>query len=425
MKRQLVACVVAMMCIVPSMVAQVAQGPAFGSVPSGAVFSTEGFTNTDDVSMIPGINGRAFNAKNQPPPTVAPPDVPAPLAPEGSNYVEDPRLTGGNVESSITRPLLLASTDGVAQGNWIPPDPHCAVGPNHVIFCDNGRVRILDKKGRTLRTININTWFANVQPGVGAFDCKILYDHHDNRWIMVWLDQDNAAQRGLFLLSVSDDDNPLGTWYNWALPSSRNGSTFNGGWGDYQGVGFDSEAIYITANNFTFSGSYQYTTLRIIEKSQLYANTAGQVDWIDFWNLRDQGADVFGVRPSIIWGNPGEYYLVSVPRFFSGNTYFTVFKITNPTTTPQITSVRVPATAWSLAPNANQLGGSTTLLESGGSNVRNEPVYRDGHLYVIHSIASGTGNQFSSASLSIVMGISTSFTPLQAEPATNFQVCDM
>jgi len=388
---------IAMMCIVPSVVAQVAQGPAFGFVPSGAVFSTEGFTNSEDISVIPGINGRAFNAKNQPPPTVAPPDVPPPLAPEGSNYVEDPRLIGSALEGTTVRPLLLASTDGVPQGSWIPPDPHCAVGPNHVIFVDNGRIRILDKKGNTLRTINANTWYANVQPGVGAFDCKILYDHHDNRWIMVWLDQDNAAQRGLFLLSVSDDDNPLGTWYNWALPSSRNGTTFNGGWGDYQGVGFDSEAIYITANNFTFGGSYQYTTLRIIEKSQLYANTAGRVDWIDFWNLRDQGSDVFGVRPSIIWGNPGEYYLVSVPRFFSGNTYFTVFKITNPTTTPQITSVRVPATAWSLAPNANQLGGSTTLLESGGSNVRNEPVYRDGHLYVVHSIASGTGNQFSSA----------------------------
>ncbi|MFQ3596838.1 MAG: T9SS type A sorting domain-containing protein [Chloroherpetonaceae bacterium] len=397
MKQHLLLCTLASMVIVQVSVAQVAQGPAFGSVPSGAVFSTEGFGNTDAVSTIPGINGRVFNAKNQPPPTVAPPDVPAPLAPEGSNYIEDPRLAGNALESSSTRPLLLATTNGVPQGSWIPPDPHCAVGPNHVIFVDNGRIRILDKKGNALRTINANTWYSNVQPGVGAFDCKILYDHHDNRWIMVWLDQDNAAQRGLFLLSVSDDENPLGTWYNWALPSNRNGNTLNGGWGDYQGVGFDSEAIYITANNFTFGGSYQYTTLRIIEKSQLYANTAGQVDWIDFWNLRDSGSDVFGIRPSIVWGNPGEYYLVSVPRFFSGNTYFTIFKLTNPTTTPQLSTVRVPVTAWSLAPNANQLGGSTTLLESGGSNVRNEPVYRDGHLYAVHAVASGTGNQFSSA----------------------------
>ncbi len=396
MRRHLLLCMFAVMFLIEATFAQVAQGPAFGSVPSGAVFSTEGFGNTDAPSSIPGINGRVFNAKNQPPPTVAPPDVPAPLAPEGSNYVEDPGLNG-TLEGTTTQPLLLASVNGVPQGSWIPPDPHCAVGPNHVIFVDNGRIRILDKKGNALRTINANTWYSNVQPGVGAFDCKILYDHFDNRWIMVWLDQDNAAQRGLFLLSVSDDDNPLGTWYNWALPSSRNGNTSNGGWGDYQGVGFDSEAIYITANNFTFGGSYQYTTFRIIEKAQLYANTAGQVDWIDFWNLRDSGSDVFGVRPSIVWGNPGEYYLVSVPRFFSGNTYFTIFKVTNPTTTPQITSVRVPVTAWTLAPNANQLGGSTTLLESGGSNVRNEPIYRDGHLYAVHAVASGTGNQFSSA----------------------------
>lgn len=394
MKRKLLAVALAIVGYGSAALAQVAQGPAFGFVPNGAAFSTEGFSNIEAASGIPSVNGRAYNLKSDPPLTVAPPDAPPPLAPEGSNYVEDPALAGRT--ETFTRPLLLASTNGAPQGNWIPPDPHCAVGPNHVIFVDNGRVRILDKKGNALRTINANTWYSNVLPGVSAFDCKIFYDHFDNRWIMVWLDQDNASQRGFFLLSVSDDDNPIGTWYNWALPSNRNGMTFNGGWGDYQGVGFDNDAIYITANNFTFAGSYQYTTLRIIEKAQLYANTAGRVDWIDFWNLRDQGADVFGIRPSIIWGNPGEYYLVAFPRFFSGNTYFTIFRLTNPTTTPQLSTVRVPVTAWSSAPNANQLGGSATLIEGGGSNVRNEPVYRNGNLYITHSIASGAGNQFSS-----------------------------
>ncbi len=42
-------------------------------------------------------------------------------------------------------------------------------------------------------------------------------------------------------------------------------------WADYPTLGFDEQAIYIAVNMFTFNGPFQYTKLRILNKSEVYA----------------------------------------------------------------------------------------------------------------------------------------------------------
>lgn len=360
--------------LVASAFAQVAQGPATGSVPSGVVVNTNNFEASDAPDPVGPIMRIAPN-KVPVPPLPMPPNMPPPTAPEGSNYFEDPSVAG---LLDSPPPITLSSFQGIPQTNSIPPDPHVAAGPNHIIQVVNTSFRISDKNGTTLKTITANAWFNSAFGGnSGAFDPKVLYDHFAGRWIMVWLQQSDANQTGTFLLSVSDDNDPIGTWYNWALPNHFHGTTFNGGWTDYQGVGFDQQAIYITGNHFGFNNTgYQGVKIRIIGKAQLYNNTAGPVTYTDFWNLRDLfGNDVFGTRPTIVYSNPNEYYLVGKPNF-NGGTYFALYRITNPLTTPSISCVHVAATAWSNAPNVNQLGNGTPLIEGGSSHIRNEPTYR-------------------------------------------------
>lgn len=372
--------------LVASAFAQVAQGPATGSVPSGVVVNTNNFEASDAPDPVGPIMRIAPN-KVPVPPLPMPPNMPPPTAPEGSNYFEDPSVAG---LLDSPPPITLSSFQGIPQTNSIPPDPHVAAGPNHIIQVVNTSFRISDKNGTTLKTITANAWFNSAFGGnSGAFDPKVLYDHFAGRWIMVWLQQSDANQTGTFLLSVSDDNDPIGTWYNWALPNHFHGTTFNGGWTDYQGVGFDQQAIYITGNHFGFNNTgYQGVKIRIIGKAQLYNNTAGPVTYTDFWNLRDlSGNDVFGTRPTIVYSNPNEYYLVGKPNF-NGGTYFALYRITNPLTTPSISCVHVAATAWSNAPNANQLGNGTPLIEGGSSHIRNEPTYRDSSIWLVHS----TGN---------------------------------
>lgn len=364
---------------------QLYQGPANGSVPSGVVVNTNNFSDFSDNS---GLFLPKRPLRNTLPVSTIPDylnKIP-PSAPEGSNVVI---LNTGDVPQNDD-PLVLRNFLGFNDpGNYIPPDPYIAVGPQHVMGVDNSRFRIWDKSGNLLKTININQWFATALAGADAFDPKVQYDHFNKRWIMVWLDQnDPPNQRGYFLVSVSDDSIPLGTWYNWAISSSLNGTTETGTWADYQGVGFNNQALFITGRQFTFGGGFNYCKLRIIGKTQLYANTAGPLSWNDLWDIRDPAnLGTFppdGIRPSVIFGTPAESYLVTVPRYNTTCTYLILYKLTNPVGTPSMTGVAVPVTAFNTPVNANQLGGDP--LEAGGSAVRNEPIFRNGFLWVTHCV---------------------------------------
>lgn len=364
--------------------AQIAQGPASGSIPSGASTTTDNF-EPEAPGAYPGpIRKPVHNTI-----PVYPKPMPAGLmpaaAPEGANYYDyDAKALTG------PPPVVIRSFAGIAQTNSIPPDPHMAAGPDHIIQVVNTSFRICDKSGTVLKTIGADSWYSNVLANPGAFDPKVQYDHFAGRWIMVWLNQNDATSTSYYLVSVSDDADPIGTWYNWAIPSNVNGSTATGTWADYQGVGYDNDAFYFTSNTFSFStGNYGGVKVRILPKAQFYANTAGAISWQDFWNLKDNSNfDMFGTRPAVIYGLPGVFYLVGKPNLTGGN-YFVVFRISNPLTTPSISATHVAVTSWSNAPNAGQLGGGSLALEGGSSHIRCEPIYRDSSLWLVHSVANG------------------------------------
>lgn len=373
------------------------QGPANGSVPSGVTVNTNNFLGLFDNEPLPPTVRRPVRNKIKFEKYPSGMNKIQPSAPEGSNFRKD--ISVKKSLSNYTEPVVVENFQGFLDpGNYIPPDQYIAAGPTHIIAVDNNRFRIFEKSGKLVKNFDIDSWFAGTTPGVSAFDPKVSYDHFSKRWIMVWLHLDDINNRSFFLLSVSDDSIPTGTWYNWALPSNVNGTTPSNSWGDYQGVGFDDKAIYITANQFAFSGYFSGSRVRIIEKSQLYNNTAGQVVWTDFWDIRDPGNlsnRTFGIRPSIHYSASNDYYLMVTAPYNPG-TFMGLFKITNPVTNPVMTAVNIPVTQYSNPPGASQLGGSQTLIESGGDDFRNEPVFYNGNIYCTHQIKSGTNGAYSS-----------------------------
>ncbi|MEO8167353.1 MAG: choice-of-anchor D domain-containing protein [bacterium] len=383
MKSILTVMISAVLC--SSAFAQIAQGPATGSVPGGVIVTTDSF---DDIARPAGEGpvAKLFHNKVNPPLLPPPANMPPPFAPEGSNYFEDPSVRRD--APPAPPPITVASFQGNNQTSGFPPDPVMAVGPNHIMHLVNSSFRISDKNGVTIKTINADSWYSSTLSNPGAFDPKVFYDTHANRWVMVWDNQNATTQTAYFLVSVSDDDNPLGVWFNWALPSNVNGSTPTNTWQDYEAAGFDSRAYYITGRHFGFSTGYFGNAVRVIPKAQLIGATPGAVTWSDFWGLRDSfGNDVDGVRPSFVYTNPNEYYLLGPPSLTSAS-YFALYRITNVLTTPAISCVHVPVTAFSNAPNAGQLGGGTGI-EAGGSRIRHEVIYRDSSLWAAHAINNG------------------------------------
>lgn len=375
--------------------AQLYQGPASGSVPNGVIVSTgtmlDGFSGD---KLSPYIRKKPRNKIN----FTAYPDYMnrvSPKAPEGANYMNDPLI---GMQQDSPDPTIFKSFQGFSDpGGYIPPDFYLAAGPTHIIGTDNGRIRIWDKNGNLVKNIVSDSWFSSTVNAASTFDPKVLYDHFAKRWIMVWLDQDDATARGYYLVSVSADSIPLGTWYNYALPSNVNGSTPSNSWGDYQGVGFDNQALYITSNQFVFGGNFQGTKIRIIPKSELYANTAGPVSWNDLWDIREPNsfARTFGARPTIMYTASSDYYLL-VQSPFSTGTFITLYKIANSVTNPVMTAVNVPVTQYTGPPTAGQLGGGSLNIETGGSSFKYEPVFKDGFIWAVHSVKNAAFTNYSS-----------------------------
>ncbi len=376
---------------------QLYQGPASGTVTSGVTINTNNFLmNRGGDELSPYVKR---NPRNKIPNKSLPSylDNTSPAAFEGANLFKDKTVIGER-GSGTDEPVLLPKFQAFLDpGGYIPPDPYAAAGPMHVSACDNGRIRIWDKNGTVLKTINANIWCAPGLPGASPFDPKVSYDLGAKRWIMVWLHQSDSPQRGYYIVSVSKDSSAIGEWNEWAFPSNQTGSVTVGNWGDYQGVGFDDQAVYLTSNQFQFGGSFQGSKIRILKKSELYAATPGPVTFTDFWDIREPNnlsSRTFGVRPSVMYSSSSEYYLTAASPYNPG-TFFVLYKITNPTTSPVMTAVNVPVTSYSSPNGANQLGGGDPLLETGGTNLSNEPKFRNGFLWLTHAVKSGTGGAYS------------------------------
>ncbi|MCZ6775282.1 MAG: hypothetical protein O7D34_02355, partial [Ignavibacteria bacterium] len=368
-----------------------ARGPRSGSVPNGVS------VNTDDFAFSPAISATEMRVIPHMLDTrtfTAPKDLRPPKGPEGSNYIEDRGVSSLQGGSSL--PVVIQDFPGIHTSSF-PPDPEMAVGPNHVMACVNTSFRIWDKNGTVLKTISAALWLASALPGANPFDPQIIYDHHDNRWVMTW-DNQQGTTTGEILVSVSDDDDPIGTWYNWSLPSHQVGDSVTTNWSDYPQLGFDDQALYVTGRQFGLTtGGFNYMLIRIIGKAQLYANTGGSVTWTDFWDLRDPddiGVAPDGIQPTVSFDSPGTAFFMNDSPFSIG-TYFTLWKITDPLGSPTISAVNIPVVQYSTAPNADQLGGSTTLIEAGGTRLRGQPVYRDSSLWAVHSIANPTNSAYS------------------------------
>ncbi len=374
-----------MFVLTPFAFGQIVHGPAAGSIPAGVLVTTdafaapvpsgpprpaeEGIEENEDEEELP--SGALLSGKVQ-----------------ASTYVFDSSVIA---PPSYLPPVKVAAFPGIGQTETWPPDPQVAAGPEYIVQAVNRAFRICDKSGTPIKDISIVQWYSTTVPGItvnNVFDPTLRYDYFAGRWVMAWLYLDQAKTLSYYLLSVSDDDNPLGTWSNWALPADLNGSTPSGDWADFHCVGFDAQAYYIVSDQRAYSSNYQrFDKIRIIPKSQLLANVAGPVSWSDFWNLRDSLGIPVHVRPSVVYGFPGEYYLMDIPKAGSGN-HATVFRILSPVTTPSMTSVRVPIGQWTAPPRPDQYNSGNLIDDAGsGPKLQSAVVYRDSALWAVHTVA--------------------------------------
>jgi hypothetical protein len=375
-------------------------GPAVGTVSSGGILNTNSFSTAPTIE-----NPVVKTPRNTIKPEIEPmyydfgfdqPDL-------IDFYHDDESVLG--IELSDTTTVLLNSFHGLDETNSIPPDPALAVGPNHVMAVVNSDFGIFDKNGNLEKRINADSWYGYVFSGAGSFDPKVLYDHYNNRWIMVWLHHEDSPQESFVFVSVSDDDDPHGEWYNWAIPGNKNGNNNSGNWTDYQGVGFDQNHLIITSNQFTFApSSFQYVRIRIVNLHDMYNNTtAGSIDYTDLWDIRypHNTQRPFNIRPSFEYDTTdSKYFLLHMP---SGSAnFYSLYTLDNLDSSPSLSGVNVSIPFYSSPPATQQLGGGSPPIDDGGGHQRFEPTYRDGKLYCVHAIRNPAYSNYSAVHYNVI-----------------------
>jgi hypothetical protein len=126
----------------------------------------------------------------------------------------------------------------------IPPDTMGAVGVDHYVELNNHRFKVYRKSdGVEIESKGINQFWmdANASPQMTAFDPRIAYDPHAQRWYAVSVDNKQNANNVLFAVSSSSD--PTQPWHGFAIDSDADDSN----WADFPMLGYNNEAVWISA----------------------------------------------------------------------------------------------------------------------------------------------------------------------------------
>lgn len=126
-------------------------------------------------------------------------------------------------------------------GGNVPPDPHLAVGPGHLIAVVNAALEVYDKQGNSLLgPVTFSSFMAEVPGCTNMFDPNALYDEEADRYV---LGIDAAGTH--YCLAVSQTADPTGAWNIYAFQTGSSTLFF-----DYPHAGIGRDAIYMGANMF-------------------------------------------------------------------------------------------------------------------------------------------------------------------------------
>ncbi|RJQ59597.1 MAG: T9SS C-terminal target domain-containing protein [Stygiobacter sp.] len=297
-------------------------------------------------------------------------------------------------KGSIFSQIVERSFEGVQWSDKRPPDPEMAVGPNHVVLIVNSKIAVYSKDGTQLSNNNLSTFFNSVTPPGDPFDPRVVYDHLSSRWVVYALSKSTGFTTSNYLIAVSQNTDPTSQWYYYKFDARFDNTTNTSNWADYTGLGYDSEAVYITSNQKYIYGSqdFQYAKIRAIKKSDLYSGVSTPA-FKDFTNMIDvQGGTKKSenIQPVHQFGTASKFYLMNTANDITAN-YVVVWSITNPFGTSSVTR--------EANINVGQYNPPLPVVQKNSSNTLDpcdakisDCVFKNGYLYGCFTIKNSTNN---------------------------------
>ncbi len=327
---------------------------------------------------------------------------------------EIPRKTTGNPEVIATIDGINFDEDAANAGFYfIPPDPHGAAGPTRLVSVTNTSIEWHTKAGVQEASMRlghngitaVGSFFEPLMPVNPLFDPKVIFDQFAGRFVVVALERvstgliDDPGNVSRILVAVSDDADPNGVWYYFAIGSKLMIGAVDGlheAWADYPGLAVDEEAIYITNNMFRFpaGGMFVGSRVWIMDKVPFYAGGPALVMVYDHAAMSGAPAPYPTTQPAHVFGPmlaPPPFGTCLVSAGWEDGMladYLNVIQILSPLAAPVFTSTFVPlggdifvTAAFPDAPQAI----TPVLIETNDNRALNA-VWRAGELWAANTV---------------------------------------
>jgi hypothetical protein len=262
---------------------------------------------------------------------------------------------------------------------WTPPDPHMAVGPEHIVVMTNGAIAFFLKDG-TLefqQIIEGSSGFWGAQGATGfVFDPEVVYDELSGRFVAMAAEAYAPPNqtKSYVLVAVSDDSNPNGTWYKYRFDTT----TLAGNLFDSPNIGVDASVVYVTGDGFGITANYPVYTF---DKASLLAGQPPAVQRSTTLSTSTQSAGI----PPVSFDAPPAYYLLEHQEG-SSRTQVRLIALRNPLTTPTFTTFNLTVPTYSAPGDPVQKG---TSIRPETFDARFWSVaYRNGYLWGTHHVNS-------------------------------------
>lgn len=240
---------------------------------------------------------------------------------------------------------------GILNTGWTPPDPHMAVGPNHIVAMTNGAIAFFTKDGtRTFQDeIEDNFGFWGSVGATGfVFDPEAVYDTTSGRFIAMAAEAFAPGSRSYVLIAISDDSDPNGTWYKYRFETTGlSGDLF-----DSPNIGVDEDVLYVTGDGFGRGANYPVYTF---DKAPLLVGNPPTITRSTTLSTTTQSAGL----PPVTTGAP--YVYLAEHQEGSGRTQVRILALRDPLGSPNFVSTQVTVPAYSNPGPLRQRGTSTTL----------------------------------------------------------------
>ena len=315
---------------------------------------------------------------------------------EVGSPLAEPSLAAPFLESypAPLAPVLDSSFAGLGNPphgeDVIPPDTMGAAGPDHLVSLLNSDFGVFNKTTGTLipnQKISLQSFWGSLgtadgEPANFPFDTKVLYDTSSERFFAMTLGG-TASPNSWILIAVSSSSDPTGSWSKWAIDADRdNDAQLFENWADFPGFGVDGTNVYVCANMFSNTDSFQYGKIWAVPKAQLLSGSTS-ITWTEF---RNPPGSSFNMQPAHTFAPaPAEYFL------YEGTaSRLNVARIDSASGTPVWNApLSVPVAQYvstGFLPGAPQSGNDNTI-DTSDTRLLNV-VYRAGALWTVHTVQS-------------------------------------